>query len=95
MEKMHTLEIKKKVRGFGPLQLVSSEVILEVDYQMSGYIHEIRVHSEYFGAFVPVSEAWLENNFQTSLQTIRDAVSVAISEACFPKQKEYVNDDIA
>lgn len=90
--KIHTLEISDNVRVRGFIQ---KEVVLEVDFQMSGYIHEIRVYSEYFGAFVPVSEAWLENNFPSSLQTIRDAVSVAISEACFPKQKEYVNDDIA
>ncbi|GEM_PF-6354007 len=88
--KTHTLEISNNVRVRGFIQ---KEVVLEVDFQMSGYIHEIRVHSDYFKAFVPVSEAWLENNFPTSLATIRNAVEIEIDRLSFPKQKQYENDD--
>ena len=88
--KMHTLEISDNVRVRGFIQ---KEVVLEVDFQMSGYIHEIRVYSEYFEAFVPVSETWLENNLPVSLETIRDAVSAEINSLCMPKQKEFNNDD--
>ncbi|MEN0060016.1 MAG: hypothetical protein AAGB31_14340 [Bdellovibrio sp.] len=86
---IYTLEIDDKVR-IGSSELFQRESVLEVDYDGSGFVHEIRVHSEYFGAFAPVSEAWIENNFPIKLKTIYDAVAVARSEV---PERSYNNDD--
>ena len=91
--RIQTLQINEKVKSFGHLGLVTEEPVLEVDFMMTGYIHEIRVHSEYFGDFVPVTESWLKNNFPAKLETIRNAVEVAIMDATVLKPKTYINDD--
>lgn len=65
--KIETLEITEKRRS---MSLAATETIVEVDYDSNGFIYEIRVHSEFFGAFVPVSEAWLRNNFPIELGKI-------------------------
>lgn len=93
--RIQTLQVNEKIKPYGRLGLVTEEPVLEVDFMMNGYIHEIRVHSEYFGAFVPVSEAWLKNNFPEKLKTIINAVGVAIVDATVLKPKNYINDDIA
>ena len=91
-EKIRTLEIKEKLRGKGLLNL-APETILEVDYDLGGFVYEIRVYSEYFEAHVPVSEKWLENNFPAKLLTIANAVEIAIEEAG-ETGKQYNNDDL-
>ena len=91
--RIQTLQVNEKIKPYGRLGIVTEEPVLEVDFMMNGYIHEIRVHSEYFGAFVPVSESWLKNNFPAKLETIRNAVEVAICDATVLKQKQYNNDD--
>lgn len=86
MSRIQTLEISKKRDNI----LRFAEVTLEVDHDISGFIFEIRVWSEYFDAFIPVHEAWLKNNFPVSLQTVRGAVLAECQEARVP---QFNNDD--
>lgn len=93
MPKILTLEIKERVFRRGT-HSIRPEPILEVDHDKTGFIYEIRVHSEYFEAFVPVSESWLDNNFPASLATILESVAIASMEAN-SAPKEYENDDLS
>lgn len=91
--KKFTLEIKDWVH-VGKTLLRTEESVAEVDFLVSGYIEEIRVYSEYFEAYVPVSEAWLSNNFPAKLATIREAVSVEILNLTMKQRKQFCNDDL-
>jgi len=71
MAKVFTLEIQKQVCS----SCRSEDVVVEVDHDRQGVVSEIRVWSEYFNAYVQVSEAWLENNFPSCLTEIYDKVS--------------------
>lgn len=67
--------------------------VIEIDYDLSIFIHEIRVWSDYFEAFIPVSQQWLENNFPVRLKSLRNKLYVAAHEQAQPRPKEYNNDD--
>lgn len=70
MGKSNTLDLKKRICP----QCKNIEVTTEVDYDSDGRIEEIRVWSEEFQAFLPVSLDWLENNFPGRLAVIQQRV---------------------
>ena len=88
MAKIHTLDLKKRVCS----ACQQIEKVAEVDFASDGYIQEIRVWSEYFSAYVSVSEAWLENNYPNRLQSIRSKIADHLGEMEMSK-KEFNNDD--
>lgn len=92
--KIHTLEVQEQIRSRGKLGVVCPETIVEVDFDLTGFIYDIRVYSEYFQDFVSVNEAWLLNNFPAKLATLKNAVEVEVDSLRYPK-KQFNNDDIA
>lgn len=68
--------------------------VIEVDFDLTLFIYEIRVWSEHFEAYVPVSELWLKANLPVRYKKLLNKVYEAAHVYRQPKPKEFNNDDL-
>lgn len=90
--KVYTLKIPK--RSDRHLSSVGTEpdIDVEVDYDLTGFIYEIRVWSDHFEDHIPVVEMWLTRNYPSKMESIKKSVDAVVEQALF-SQKQFNNDD--
>lgn len=90
--KVYTLEIEKTVRRHLTAVKEEADVSAEVDFDLTGFIYEIRVWSDFANEFLPVDSMWFLRNCYSKYKEIETAVRNKVEEVLFPI-KQFNNDD--
>lgn len=92
--KVYTLEIEKPVRRHLTAVKEEADVSAEVDFDLTGFIYEIRVWSDFANMFVPVNSLWFVKHCYSKYAQIEEKVQARVRDVLFPGHK-FTNDEPA